>query len=444
MKRSFFSSVRRVKLDRRAVLRGAGAVIALPLLDSMLDGRGVAWGATPPQPRLITVFTPNGLGNNGDEFTILQNMVATGPLSPLKADLTLVSGLYKQELDVGNNFTNDSHDRGHATFASGVPVDSAGAGGPTIDQIAAQQYGADTQFRSLPIAISTKNGAWLRTSSWSAKNTPVLPDRDPVTFFSRIFGTATPTPTPSLPPDYRRSILDFARADLTRLQARVGTNDRAKLEQHLSSIRDLEKEIGTGTTTTTSTCTTPQAPPSGTGATSNERLQLLMRLLVVALQCDLTRYGSVQICNRQDARQFSWIGVSGGGASGDMSYEEGHHGISHDYSTAGYEKMRKIAADHAAQCFFLLDLMKKATEGAGSLLDNSIVMYGSESSGGGNHQSYGMTTVLAGRAGGRLTPGREVKTKDVPYANMLCSVLNYAGVARTRFGTYGTGTVAGL
>jgi len=446
MKRSFFGSVRPVRLGRRAVLRGAaGAVIALPTLDAMLDGNGLLWGtaraATPPQPRLITVFTPNGLGNNGDEFTILQNMVATGPLSPLKADLTVVSGLYKQELDVGNNFTNDSHDRGHATFASGVMVDSAGAGGPTIEQIAAAQFGGDTRFRSLPIAISTKNNAYLRTISWSAKNTPVLPDRDPVAFFTRLFGTATPSPT--APPDDRPSILDFVKGDLARLRARVGANDKARLDQHLSSVRDLEREIA-ATTPTGTTCTTPAAPPSGTGSISNERLQLLMKLLVVALQCDLTRYASVQICNRADQRQFPWIGVVGGGASGDMSYEEGHHGISHDYSPTGYDRMRKIAADHATQLYFMLDLMKKATEGTGSLLDNSIVMYGTESSGGGNHQSYGMSVILAGKAGGRLVSGREVKTTDRPYANMLCSVLNYAGVPMARFGTYGTGTIAGL
>jgi hypothetical protein len=437
VKRSFYSSVGPVRLSRRAILRGAaGAAISLPLLQAM--------AAVPAQPRLLTVFTPNGLGNNGDEFTILQNLVGTGVLSPMKADLTLVSGLNKNELELGSGFSNDAHDKGHATFASGVGIDSAGAGGPTIDQIAAGQYGSTTRFRSLPIAITTRNGAWVRATSWSAKNTPVLPDKDPVTFFSRLFGTAPPS-QPSAPPDLRPSILDFVKTDLARLNARVSSEDRIRLEQHLSAIRDLEKEVGTTPTEPApSTCTTPAAPASGTGAISNERLQLLMKLLVVALQCDLTRYGSVQICNRQDSRQFPWIGVVGGGASGSMDYEEGHHGISHDYSVTGYDRLRKIAADHAAQLYFLLDLMKKAPEGAGSLLDNSIVMYGSESSGGGNHDYRGMTVILAGKASGRLSPGREVKTSGAPYANMLCSVLNFAGVSSTKFGVYGTGTITGL
>jgi hypothetical protein len=454
MSRSLFSSVRPVKLSRRAILRGAtGAAIGLPLLEAMTDDRGWIYGsaqaATPPVPRLLLVFTPNGLGNNGDEIGILQAQLATGgPLAPLTGDLTVVSGLYKKEADVNQPYTGDAHDVGHSTFASGMVVDAAGSGGPSIDQVAAQQYGGDTRFRSLPIAISVRNNPWLRAVSWSAKNTPVPPDTDPVNFFQRVFGgmTTSPTPTPtSTTPSYKQSIMDYLRGDLVRLQARVGSADRLRIDQHLAALRDLEQEVlGSTMQPTGTTCTVPAQPSSGTDPLSNDRLQLLMRILVMAMQCDLTRYASVQICNRQDARQFPWIGVVGGGASGDMSFEEGHHGISHDLSATGYDRLRRIAGDHALQLAFMLNLMKGAAEGSGTLLDNSVVMYGSEFSSSWDHGKQNMTVILAGKAGGKLASGRDLKSNGAPYANMLCSVLNYAGVSAAKFGAFGTGTIAGL
>jgi len=450
MKRSFFSSVRPVRLSRRTLLRSAtGAIIGLPLLEAMTDTRGWVYGsalaATPPVPRMILVFSPNGLGNNGDENTILQTQIAAGgPLASLAPDLNLVTGLYRKEAEDPQPYTGDAHDAGHAAFASGLVVDSAGSAGPTIDQVAAQQYGGETRFRSLPIAISVRNNAWLRAVSWSARNTPVPPDKDPVTFFNRVFGGVTPSPTPTpAPPTYKKRVIEYLRADLAKLQARVGASDKVRIDQHLAALRDLEQEVLNSTPTGTA-CSVPPAPPSGTDPLSNQRLQLLMKILVMAMQCDFTRYASVQMCNRGDARQFPWIGVVGGGASGDMAYEEGHHGISHDLSTTGYDRMRKIVTDQVQQLAYMLNLMKTTADGTGSLLDNSLVMYSSESSTGWNHDRRNMSAILAGKAGGKLTTGRTVKGNGAPWGNFLVSMLNYSGVAVTRFGKYGVAPLAGL
>jgi hypothetical protein len=438
------------RLSRRALLRGSaglGAIgVALPALDAMMDGRGHwyrgAHAAVPPEPRLITYFFPNGWGNGGDEYTIIPRFLREGPLAPHAADLVTVANMNKREWGLNQNFTSDAHARGHATFATGVGVDAGGAGGPSIDQIAAQKFG-DTRLRSLPVAIGTARGPHNSHISWTEKNVPVPAERDPVVLFQRLFGAATPAPAPGTPAPAKSldvSVLDFVRADAARLRARVGNADKARIDQHLTAVRDLEKSIFAPVA---AGCTAPAAPSAMTDKLSNERAQVMMRLLVIALQCDITRYASFQLAHRGDARQFPWLGIVAGGYVG-TNFENGHHGISHDGSAVGRERMNKICLDQTEQFAFFLNLLKTTRDGTGTLLDSSLVFFASETQNSGGHLVHRMTTILAGKANGRLAGGREIDGTGQPYANVLCSVLNLAGVPTEKFGIFGTGRIPGL
>ena len=460
-----------LRLNRRAMLRGLGAGIALPMLDAMLDSRGLLHGTalaapTPPPVRLFTFFFPMGWGNLNPLGNFM-NIVNSGPLAPYKNDMCLLTGLSRlgQLADDTSN-RGDAHAQGHGTFATGYGLVPGGAGGPTVDQAAAQALGGTTAYRSLVLRIGGrpdnppadyKEEAYFSNISWSARATPVPYENNPVRLFQRIFGsftppspTGSPTPAPA-PPNYRKNILDFVRADTKRLQARLGQADRARLDQHLTAIAELQQQINViaqgQAATQAPGCQKPATPAGTLPELSNERAQALMSILSLALQCDLTRYGSMALATRPDQRQYPWIGVGGAGPEGEV----GHHGLSHDTSAAGDATITKMVVDQCEQFAFFLKLLKAAPEGAGSVLDNSLIFFTSEHKtsahdnvGGDQAWQNNNFAILAGRAGGKLTTGRTVNANGAPYGNTFVSMLNMAGVPTSSFGPHAPGAIPGL
>lgn len=433
-------NVKRVRLSRRTVLRGIGAGIALPLLDAMLDDRGFVFGesrahAAPlaPPVRLLTFFFPCGWGNI-DPIGNFDAVVA-GPLAPFQSDIVVLKNLDKRAQYIDDTSgRGDAHIVGHSTFATGYGSVRGGAGGPSVDQAAAQALGGTTRYRSLPIGIGHPTEPGFAHVSWQGAASPVPAEHDPLKFFQRLFGALTPGARPL---DDRKNILDFARADVARLQQRIGRADRARLDQHLTAIAELQQAL----TATQVNCQVPAAPAADLAPLSNERAQAMMRLLVLALQCDLTRYGSVFLCGRADSRQFPWLAFVGAGGA---ENEIGHHGYSHDPSVAGEARMRAIVLDQSKQFAFLLKLLKEAPEGAGTLLDNSVVFFTSEHTRSFGHTPDEMPAVVAGRAGGKLVTGRTLDTAGATYARTFVSMLNYAGVPTSSFGPHAPGPLAGL
>jgi hypothetical protein len=425
---------RRSLLSRRALLRGAGAALGLPILEAMLDdaGRlgGIAHaGGTPVPSRLLMLFVPNGLGNGGDEYTILPALLQNGPLTPHASEILLLTDLSKVDqyaADVSGR--GDAHATGHTTFATGTATIPGGAGGPSVDQYAASILGGDTQYRSLVGTLKPYPEPYFNAVSWSAPATPVPPRDDPAALFIDLFGSSEPTTAR----DYRTSVLDHVAGDIERLQGRLGAKDRERLDQHLSAVRDVEKQI-----TTIVSCEDPAAPEP-TEDLTNERARALLDLMIVAFQCDITRFGSFMLGNRANQRQFPWIGVVGGADSGG-GYEEGHHGMSHDESDSGRERLRNIVTDEVAQLAYVLERMRAIDEGTGSLLDNSIVFFGTEHATSATHNTYGMQAIVAGRGGGVVPVGQTVSCGGAPWANCFVSLLQWLGLSDTTFGDYGTG-----
>jgi len=446
------------RLSRRTLLRGigiggVGVSVGLPVLDAMLDGRGAllpkSRAGTPTHPTsLVTFFFPCGTksfyGNaspsdgspgdwhprdDGPAYTPSRNLRVLHDMG-LRDQFVPVSGLLKEERNISED--RDAHDVGHATFASGRGSLYTGSGGPTIDWVASGHLGLDTRYRVLPVALGDEGTRPRRYMTWSDRDTPVESYRDPLALYDAIFAMET-MPSGPLPSEVllarRRSVLDFVSEDLQQLTRRVGSNDLRRLDQHFESVRQLERELSTEIPM----CAIDR--PTETfddlyGGLSPQRGEVLMKLLVKALECGLTRFASFQLCARGDGRQFVWNSAIGSYDSPDQG--PGHHGISH-YDDA---KLTLCVEEQLREFGRFLELMRDTPAGDASLLYHSLVFFANEHEHGGSHQCGNMPVLLAGQAGGQLTTGRAYRYSgpSARYARLFFNVLGMLGLDGVDFG----------
>jgi hypothetical protein len=431
------------RLDRRTVLRGAGVAIALPVLDAMIDGRGRFGGrrahAAVPA-RIVTFFKPNGLtqwlpSQKGKGFSMPGGLTA---LAPFQNDLTIVSGINQ---GIGGLY--DTHGRGTVSFATGAPGTRAGAGGPSIDQVGAQKFGGATRLSSLVTTIAPFRArpdirgapqAVYQQFAWSAMDQFVPPIWDPALIFQKLFSTSGGSPSspqsgssavPTLGEaivKYRQSILDHAKEDATRLKAVVGAEDRQRLDAHLTSIRELERNIGTMSATDTAdmlpkqavTCSKPTSDPA-TPSDLSQRANVQIDLIGLALRCNITRYVSFTLGD--------------GGANFYLC--SGEHTAYHN-SNSG--TTLNFTRQHMGFFARLLKHMKDAQDvDGGTLLDNSIAYMSTELGNGQNHSGNNLPVVIAGRAGGKISPGHHVSFGGVARSRLLLTLLRVAGTGVTEF-----------
>jgi hypothetical protein len=463
--------VSRHRLSRRSFLKGiGGAAVALPFLDIMSGcsaderwRRGIASGARAlnGQPkRFLVVFTGNGTENTmnqwwptgGERDFKLSPILA--PLEPHKAKLIIPEGIGMESSYHG---PGDAHQRGMGNILTGTELlqgnfkgndgQTAGyAGGVSADQVIAEHIGKSTKFRSLELSIQNTGVTVYARLSYLGSNQPLPPENNPFSAYKRIFGgIAGAGGSGSTDGEWiiqrRKSVLDAVLEDYGALNARVGAEDRQKLEAHLTALRDVESRLQIGVPSGPS-CT----PPAAAGAFDHNDInkfpdvaRVQMDLMVMALACDLTRVGSIMFARANNNMIFPWLGIS-----------DGHHDLSHhgDGDAEANAKLVKINDWFAQQFAYLLGKLDSIPDGDGqTLLDNTIVLWVNEQGKGNNHSRKSMPWVIAGSGGGTWTTGRYVKYPDAPpHNNLLVSCLNAFGVEATTFGNpaYCTGALAGL
>ncbi len=446
------------RLSRRALLRGAGIAVALPVLDAMRDGRGLITGTADAQGRpgtpvrLITLMWPNGTvmsrwtpRNTGATYTLSESLqplagftLPDGAEVPaMRGDVNVISGLKNTVADLGAG--GGGHIRALAAFGNGMPMTLTSAGGISVDQVAANALGGATRFPSIPVAVQPAETAnWDGASaaifnnlSWSGVNRPVPADRDARALFNRLFSAPSSPSAAERAAAYRRSVLDYVRADLARLDRRVGRVDHQRLDEHLTSIRELERQ----STINAAACTLATAPRDTEAMPGDEYARLMMRLLVMAMRCDLTRYASFQLYH--PANLYPWLGPAWTNLE--------RHGLSHRTDAEANDLVVIATQYNVKQFAYLCSLLKAAPEGDGTLLDHSLVYATSEVSEGASHTYTDMPILLGGRGGGRVLPGRHIRYEGDPTFNgIFVSMLNYLGVPTTRFGHDGTAPLAHL
>jgi hypothetical protein len=443
-------------LSRRTMLRGAGGIaVALPFLDAMIKPRrpraaGVA-------KRFIMFFSANGVIMNdwtptGGEttFTLSKNLA---PLASHKNDLLILRGL-NNEVSYNSPGSN-AHDLSMGTMLSAMPmvigpsglgranhVIDGTVGGPSIDQVIAKTIGKGQRFTSLSLgaqSTSTILEPMVTKMAYRGSGDPVIPEDDPARAFAALFGDTQATQAMILATQKRRgTVLDAVLSDLTSLSSTLGTGDRAKLDSHATSIRELEKQLLTaGNATSSCRGVTPMAPTvslmprsclqDARPATcvgdfvSIERAQ--MDILVLALACDLTRVATMQWSTAESTVVHSQIGITAE-----------HHKLSHD-DVNNAPQLSQISTWYSGEFNRLLDKLAAITDGDGqTLLDGSVVFWINELSGGQIHDRRDLPYVLAGKGNGTLRPGRYVKNGGDPHNKLFAAFLNMFGIPATGFG----------
>jgi len=444
------------QLSRRTVLRGLGASLALPFLDAMVP----AFASPAVQKalavnRMAFLYVPNGIVMEGwtppgavGSTPLGELPRITSVLAPYRSDILMLSGLTSN----GGRALGDGpgdHGRAGAAYLTGVhPKKTYGKDiktGISMDQVAARQLEKVTRFGSLELGCeegiqggNCDNGyscAYSNSISWRTENTPNPPEIRPRAVFERLFGAADDEKDPAKrqrQAEYRRSILDFALGDAQRLQSSLGGDDRRKLDEYLTSIRDIEKRIQG---TERKNANTPADVPSASIPTDfAEHARVMLDLLTLAFQTDATRVITVLLGIEQSPRNYPEIGLT-----------EAHHGLTHHSGDkAKIEKVTQINEYHIKQFAWFLEKLKATPDGDGSLLDHSMIIYGAALADGNSHQHHNLPTVLAGRGRGTLQPGRHVRyPAETPITNLYLSMFDRMGVVAQSLGD-STGRLEGL
>ncbi len=408
------------RMSRRTMLRGAGGVsIALPWLAAMAPR--LASAATAPK-RFAAVFFSNGVVTSqwnptGTETAFTLSPVLA-PLKDLQSKIVVLQG-------VSMGTASAQGGNGHAAGMNNLLTARKGASGPSIDQAIANKVGTTTRFPSLQLGVLANGGGVYSNVSFAGAGKSLSAEDDPRKVFARVFTDVAADPAMQLTNlDRKRSILDFVKADFQQLSPRLGASDRAKLDQHLSGVREIERRLMLGGFSAGGG-KKPAAPPA-TVSLANDNFPMLsglmMDMMVGAFATDQTRVATLQYSQGQSPMNHSkWLGPM----------PSGHHGISHSGDNAS---LAKIETWYMQQFADLGKRLQAVTEGNGSLLDNTTVLIATEVSVGQTHSFSNMPYVLMGGCGGAIKTGRYLSGLSRNHNDLFVSLQNAMGVADSTFG----------
>lgn len=438
-------------MNRRAFLRGLGACVALPALGSLVPSRLVGAGA----PQLATtatgaplrtgfVFFPNGaIPSRWWPEGGLTDFAFNSTLQPLDAvrkHIQVLGGLDQANANPGGDGGGD-HARGNAVFLTGVRINKSATdvrAGMSIDQAIANRIGHLTRFSSLEMTCDANRKSagcdsgyacsYVYNVSWKNPTTPMTPEANPRLMFERLFGAGSHgerTANALRRQQTRRSVLDFVLEDARRMNHRLGLSDRAKMDQYLTSVREIEKRIQNAEQFGPSV-DPAVATPSGIPATQAEYVEVMYDMLALAFQTDSTRVATMIMGHDGDNRSFSEIGIT-----------EGHHDLSHHQNNADrVEKVATIDRWYVSQFSRFLQKLDTLQDIDGhSVLHNSRILYGSGNADGNRHTHENLPLILAGGGGGAFHNGRYVRHGGKPLTNLFLSLADQVGVTDLeRFG----------
>ena len=420
-------------LPRRTFLRGAGATIALPMLDAMLPAFGA--DSSPWIPRLGFMYVGNGIVHKTfkpiGEGTTFELSPVLAPLAPLRKQLTVVSGLDHKQAENFGDGTGD-HPRSSAAWLTGVHAWDRTRPGVEVklatsaDQLAADVLGRSTPVRSLELAVDTATQSacdagdcfYVNTVSWRNETTPNLTENHPRLVFERLFGDGGSSAERLARTKETSSILDSVREEARRLASSVGAGDKTKLDEYLDSVREIEQRIQGAEASEHGDVALPDRP-TGIPASFDEHTKLMLDLVLLGFKTDTTRIFSMILAREVSNRSYPQIGVP-----------DQHHPVSHHRNDPVLiEKKTKIDAYHVSFLGYLAAKMQATREGDGTLLDQSLLMYGGGMGDGNLHRHNDLPCVLLGNLGGRLKTGQHVAyPSGTPMTNLLVSLLDKVGV----------------
>jgi hypothetical protein len=416
------------KFSRRAVLAGLGASAAmLPLLHA--EKAPAADGMFPK--RIVLVTWTNGVMAStfypsGTELTLGGTLT---PLEPYKSKIIMPVGLDQKVLLDMNNREYDGHFTYPCLFTGTAEnvAESRKPQGPSIDQVISDSIAKNVKLTAPLLNLGVRSSGDGEPTSWKAAGQKNVPETDPLRLFQRLFaGASMPAPQVDALLQRRKSILDFLGKDLEAYGTRLGTEDRAKIQAHLTAIRDLEKQLEGGTAPTLS-CTAPAAPAATKDVPT--LMKLMFEMAGIALTCDHTRVITIDLYDDGggDGNNFPWLGIS-----------DDYHAVAH---AGGSQAEAKTKIDNwiFSQVALMLAKLDGAQEGAGTALDNTVVVTANDMEDGASHYVGKIPFVLIGSCGGYFKTGKVVKYSKTPHNRLLVSLLNAMDVQVDSFGATGYG-----
>jgi len=425
-------------MSRRTLLRGMGTAVALPFLDAMAP----AMAQTPKAPlRMAFVYVPNGMDMRnwslGYEGALGELSPIMKPLEPVKNDMLVLGNLTH---NTGRALLDGAGDHGRCagSYLTGVQVKKTTVdilASVSCDQLVAKQIGSQTRFPSLEIGLedsrqagdcdSGYSCAYTNNLAWKSSTQPLPPVLDPRQLFERLFGDGV-----ALAPEarererkFRRSILDFVTEDTRLLQGTLGPTDRRKLDEYLTSIREVERQIEKAESE--ARVDPHMDKPYGVPADFAEHFRLMADMMTIAFQADLTRVATFLVTHEGTSRAYRELGMA-----------DGHHPLTHHRNNVEMmDKVTQINTYHTTQFAAWMQRMKASQEGDGSVLDNSMIVYGAGLSNPNEHLHDNLPTVIMGRAGGFLKTGRNVVyRRETPMCNLFLSMMERMGLRMEHFG----------
>jgi len=419
-----------------------GAAVALPLLESMVPaGTALAQTAANPKTRVGFIFIPHGASmpywTPKTEGTGFEMTPILSPLTPFRDRLTIVSGTAHRMADAQPGEKGADHAHPAAVFLSGAhPKRTTGQDvrcGTTVDQVMAKQIGQDTPLPSLELGIedvgatgtcgSGYSCVYSNTISWQTPFKPLPMEIKPRIVFERLFGDGSNADERLARKQKNRSLLDSIMHDVARLKVNIGPSDRTRLDQYLDDIRELERRLQMSEKHTavelTETTTAIGVPES-----FEEHVDLMYDLMTLAFKSEITRISTLMLGRELTVRSFRESGFNGG-----------WHGTSHHGNNP--ERMQswaRINAYHVQVFTRLLEKLQSTPDGDGTLLDHSMILYGSALSNGNAHDHHPLPVVLVGGGSGKIKGGRHIASNHAPMSNLLLTMLDRVGINLETFG----------
>ena len=428
--------------NRRSTLRGMGAALGLPWLESIPSVADAANATNRPPVRMCFWYVPNGVHLPTwfpeQEGALAELPDTLRPLSFARDYLNCFHGLTHNTAMSNGDDEGCGHGQGAASFLTGAQAyrtqDDVRVG-VSIDQLHARHQGNATRFPSLELGCESArsgnafgySGTYKTHIAWRTATSPAPYEMNPKLVFDRLFTNGSHKLTQSTVAErdfYRKSILDYVQDDAKRVRDRVTAADNRKLDQYLTGVREVERRIQNAAVADVPGVN--YARPEGIPEDFDEHLRLMCDLMVLAFETDSTRASTFMVTKEATDRNYPWLG-----------FTDGHHEISHHGNDEEKNrKIRRIDEYHVSILAYMIERMMTVEEADGStLLDNSMVLYGSGISDGDRHDHINLPVILLGKGGGTLRTGQHLKCRrETPMSNLLLAMLQQAGVPVNRFG----------
>jgi len=425
-------------LSRRALLRGAGAVLALPLLESMIPAGTARAAAATPRTRLACVYVPHGAvlsrwtpAQEGTQFDFPEILK---PLEPFRDRVNVVSGLSLPLASGKDSSAGANHTRSSAVFLTGaLPQDGAEAHlGVSIDQVAAKHIGQDAPLPSLELSIedgSLSCGAGLscayrNTISWQTPTAPLPMENNPQVVFERLFGDGGTDKQRTQRRAQARSLVDSVLEEAQSMQKTLPARDRTRMDRYLSDMREVERRIELAGKRGAESLAIPAAP-QGIPDDFDTHVKLMIDLQVLAWQADVTRVTTLMFAQEVSNAVFPASGI-----------REPFHNLSHHSNVPeNIARLAQLNQYHAKTFAYMVEKLHASPDGEGNLLDHSLLLYGSGMSNSNQHDHSPLPIVLVGGAAGRLKGGRHIRVApNTPLSNLQVAMLHKLGIEEHSFG----------